>query len=247
MTVQRFFYYAVMSAFILLSCSSEKGADIQQTPRGEETGAESPAEQTALLHDAEYSMKIEPQEGFRNTAFRLSARNFELSNAGIQWMVNGVPVKGAEGMSFTPQQDAPGQRKGDTVQAKAVIDNKEVLSNIVKIKNAPPEFTRIKIMPEVFKPGDTLFVEAAANDADGDEVKIFYKWLKNGEPAGESMQIHSPLKRGDSISVTITPFDGEEYGSQVVFNRKIENLPPMIVEDMKFNFDGKIYTHQVRA
>jgi hypothetical protein len=246
MTVQRFFYYSVMCAFILLSCSSEKGDEIQ-TSRGEETGADSTVEQAARLHDvaADYSITIEPQDGFRSTAFRLSSKNFELSNAVIQWMANGVPVKGAEDILFTPQ-DA-GQVKGDTIQAKVIIDNKEVLSNIVKIKNAPPEFTKIKIMPEVFKPGDTLFVEALANDIDGDEVTISYKWLKNREPAGDSMRSDSPLKRGDSISITVTPFDGEEYGSRVVLDKKIENLPPMIVEDMEFNFDGKIYTHRVRA
>lgn len=248
MNVRRFFYYAVLCAFLLLSCSSEKGEDNKAT-RGEETGAKSPVEQAAPLHNAasDYSIKIEPQDGFRNTAFRLSSKNFELSNARIQWMVNGVPVKGVEGISFTPQHDAPGQRKGDAVRSKAIIDNKEVLSNTVKIKNSLPEFTNIKIMPEVFKPGDSLFVEAVANDLDGDEVKISYKWLKNGEPAGDSMQIHSPLKRGDKVSITVTLFDGEEYGRQVLLEKKIENFPPIIIEDMKFNFDGKIYTHQVRA
>ncbi len=244
MNVQRFFYYAVI-AFILLSCSSEKGEKIQ-TSRGED-GAKSPVEQAAPLHDdkTDYSIKIEPQDGFRNTAFRLSSENFELSNARIQWLMNGIPVKGAEGISFTPQ-DA-GQGKGGTVQAKAIIGSKEALSNIVKIKNAPPEFTKIKIMPEVFKPGDTLFVDAAANDLDGDVVTIAYKWLKNREPAGNSKQIEGTIKRGDRISVTITLFDGEDYGRQVVLEKKIENLPPMIVEDTEFNFDGKIYTHRVRA
>ena len=246
MNKKRFFYYLVMCAFMLISCSSEKGEDIQAT-RGEETGVKSPVEQAAPLHDekADYSIKIEPQDGFANTAFRITSKNFELSNATIQWMASGVPVKGAEAISFTPH-DA-GYGKGDTVQAKAVIDGKVALSDTVKIKNAPPEFTKIKIMPEVFKPGDTLFVEAAAKDADGDDVTISYKWLKNREPAGEGAHIDSPLKRGDRISVTLIPFDGEAYGKQAVLDRKIENLPPMIIEDTDFNFDGKIFTHRVRA
>lgn len=241
----KFFYYAIVCVFLLLSCTSEKGAD-EQARTEAETGVESPselAEKSPLSEAAsDYSIKIEPQDGFVNTAFRLSSKNFELSDASIQWMAGGVTVGDAEDASFTPR-DA-GYGKGDTVQARAVIDGREVLSNIVKLKNAPPEFTKAKLMPGR---GNTLYVDAAVNDADGDETSISYKWLKNGGPAGEGMRIDSPLKRGDRISITLIPFDGEDYGRRVVVDRKIENLPPMIAEDNKFNFNGEVFTHQVMA
>jgi hypothetical protein len=244
MNIRRYISHAVICAFLLLSCSSEKGEEVQIT-QGEGGGAKTQTEEKALLHHADYLIRIDPETGFRNTVFRLSSQNFALTDAAVQWMVNGEPIEGADDISFTPQNTQYG--KGDIVQAKAVIEGREVLSNTAHLKNAPPEFTRVKLMPEVFKVGDTLYVDTSVTDVDGDEVSVSYKWKKNGEPAGEGRRIESPLKRGDRVSVAIMPFDGAEYGRQVILDRKIENLPPMIIEDTVFDFDGKTYTHRVRA
>ena len=138
-------------------------------------------------------------------------------------------------------------KKGDKVQAKATIQGKEILSNTIQIRNSPPVISKVKILPEVFKTGDTLSVDVSASDADGDEVTVSYEWTKNGEPAGNSKRIETPLRRGDKISVRITPFDGETYGRWGVVDREIVNLPPMIIEDTIFNFDGKMYSDQIKA
>jgi hypothetical protein len=143
--------------------------------------------------------------------------------------------------------NSAGTKRGDKVQARAVVQGREILSNIIEIKNSPPEISKVKILPEVFKPGDTLSVEASGSDRDGDEVTISYEWTKNGEPAGNSKQIEVPLKRGDKVDIKITLFDGEAYGRSVILHREIVNLPPMIVEDKKYNFDGKVYTYQINA
>jgi hypothetical protein len=121
------------------------------------------------------------------------------------------------------------------------------MSNIIEIKNAPPVITGVKILPEIFKPGDTLSVEVSGNDADGDEVTIVYEWTKNGEPAGNGKRLEAPVKRGDKISVRIIPFDGEINGQAVILNREIKNMPPMIIEDNKFHFDGKFFSYQIKA
>jgi hypothetical protein len=121
------------------------------------------------------------------------------------------------------------------------------MSNIIEIKNAPPEIKRVKILPEIFKPGDTLSVDVSGNDADGDEVTIIYEWTKNGEPAGNGKRLEVPVTRGDKISVSITPFDGDVNGPAVILKREIGNMPPMIIEDRKFWFDGNIYKHQIKA
>ena len=91
-------------------------------------------------------------------------------------------------------------------------------------------------MPETFKAGDTLYVDVVGSDIDGDEVTILYEWTKNGEPAGTEKQIGVPIKRGDKISIKITPFDGETYGQPVVLRREIGNLPPVIIEDKSIYF-----------
>lgn len=114
-------------------------------------------------------------------------------------------------------------------------------------KNTPPELTKIKIMPEVFKSGDTLYVDVAAADADGDEVNIQYEWTKNKEAAGRDRQIGVPIKRGDKVDIKITPYDGKVYGRSVILHREIANLPPMIIVDKNSRFDGNLFTYQVKA
>lgn len=113
--------------------------------------------------------------------------------------------------------------------------------------NHPPELTRVKLMPEVFKFGDRLYIEAEGSDIDGNEVTIIYEWTINGSPAGNSKVIDAQIKRGDRISVRITPYDGELYGSPVTLKREIGNIPPLISEDKNIIFDGNTYTYQIKA
>jgi hypothetical protein len=138
-------------------------------------------------------------------------------------------------------------QKGDAVQAKAYFDGKEVASNIVSVKNTPPEVTRVKIMPEVFKPGDTLSIDVAGEDADGDPVEMFIEWTRNGELVCKGRCLEGPVKRGDRISVKIIPFDGERYGLPLILNREIGNMPPMLVDDRNIRFDGKTLKYQCIA
>jgi len=124
---------------------------------------------------------------------------------------------------------------------------READTNADQTKNTPPKIKSVYFMPEVFHPGDALRIEAAGADADGDPVTLLYEWRVNGESAGEGSALDVPVRRGDKISVKITPFDGKENGPSVVLDREIVNMPPMIVEDNNFEFDGKTYTYQVKA
>ena len=230
---------------LLFSCSSEKPAEVGSQKPSEAGGGR--VSETSQPHVSttvsSYSLQIVPVNATRNSAIYLIAQGFKPSDAKIEWLVNDK-ITGSPAVS---QLNTAEIKKGDKVQAKATIQGKEVLSNTVQIKNSPPVISKVKILPEVFKPGDTLSVEVSASDADGDEVTISYEWTKNGEPAGNSKRIEAPLRRGDKVDVKITPFDGEVYGRSVILHREIVNLPPMIIEDKKYNFDGKVYSYQVRA
>jgi hypothetical protein len=216
---------------LLISCSSEK------KPGNVTESSEKPAA------GAPYALELTPKEASRKTTLNLIANGFNISDAKIEWMVNGRPVT-----TLAPTQfNGADATKRDSVQARAVVGGREVRSNAVQIMNAPPEITKVKILPEVFKFNDTLSVEVEGNDADGDQVSFLYEWTKNGEPAGKAPSIEATVKRGDRVSVKGTSYDGESYGSSVVLNREIQNLPPMIIENNVFNFDGKIYSYQVKA
>ncbi len=231
--------------FFFLSCSSEKPAEVGSQKPSEAGGggvselSRPPASSVSAL----YSLQIVPTNATRNSTIYLVAHGFNLSDAKIEWVVNGVSAVSPSSHQFKATEN----KKGDEVQAKAIIQDREVTSNIIRIKNAPPEIDNVKILPEVFKPGDALYVDVSGSDIDGDEVTISYEWTKNGELAGNGKRIEAPLRRGDKVSVKITPFDGETYGRSGFLDREIINLPPMIIEDKKFRFDGKIYTYQIKA
>ena len=235
--------------FLLLSaCSSEKPSDTgSQKPLEEGGGGSGGVSETSQAQvpatDGSYSLQIAPTNASRNSTIYLVAQGFKPSDAETDWMVNDRKLNSPA----VSQLNTAEIKKGDTVQAKATIQGKEIFSNTIQIRNSPPVISKVKILPEVFKPGDTLSVEVSASDADGDEVTVSYEWTKNGEPAGNGKRIETPLRRGDKISVKITPFDGEDYGRFGLVDREIINLPPMIIEDNIFNFDGNMYTDQIKA
>jgi hypothetical protein len=192
---------------------------------------------------AEYFLEIGPKEPSRNTILGLTMRGFDLADAKVEWLVNGSPAANPSGMQFKCS-DA---RKGDVIQARAVSRGREVRSNEVRIKNTAPEITRVRFLPEGYKPGERFSVDVAGNDPDGDEVTFLYEWTKNGEPAGKTNKIEGDIKRGDKISLKITAFDGEDYGRPRFLNTGIHNMPPVIVADDKFTFDGRVFTYEVKA
>jgi hypothetical protein len=95
--------------------------------------------------------------------------------------------------------------------------------------------------------GSALGVEAEGIDADGDPVQFEIAWRKNGEPAGAGSRLGAPVKRGDKVDVTITPFDGEDRGKSATISREIRNTPPVIEGQEQFQVNGNVVTFQVRA
>ncbi len=229
--------------FFFLACSSEKPVEVGKQKPSETTGGGVSAPVTTAPVSIDYSLEILPLDASRISTLSLIPRMFDLNKAKIQWLVNGVAVPIAGGSQFKAAET----KRGDKVQARAIIDGKEILSNIVEIKNAPPALTKIKIMPEVFKAGDVLYVDVVGSDPDEDEVTILYDWTKNGESVSKDKQINAAIKRGDKVDIKITPYDGKHYGRSVILHREIRNLPPMIIVDKNSRFDGNLFTYQVRA
>lgn len=231
--------------FFLFSCSGDKpGTSPQVSPERGNAGEPAKEAPPSPSADAAYSLELGPGEATRTSTLYLVPRGFSLADARVEWLVNGSPVAAG-----TPKELSSAElKKGDVVQARARLKNGGVVpSNTVQMKNSPPGVRLVKNLPASIKPGDTLSVEATGGDADGDEVTLSYEWTINGEPAGKTSRLEAKAKRGDNISVKITPFDGEAYGSPVILEREIANIPPIIVEDKKFHFDGKVWTYQVRA
>jgi len=224
---------AIIILLFLVSCSSDKPSEVstQKPPEPSVTGG------------AAYTVQIAPTNASRTTPIYLAPQGFNLSDATIEWLVNGAPVESPKPGQFISSET----KKGDSVQAKAIVQGQEILSNSIQIRNSPPEIAKVRLLPDAAKPGDTLSVEVEGNDADGDDVTFTYEWTKNGEPAGNGQQIEGQLQRGDKIRLTITASDGEETGRPIILQRDIRNMPPAVADNRKFSFDGRVYTFQVSA
>ena len=245
-------FFPFVTGFLLLclfSCSGEK--PLETAPQGPselggrgEAGKAVPNLPPLTANKAVYSLELAPGDASRTSTLFLVPKGFLLSDVKVEWLVNGSPVT-----TQPPNQlKAAELKKGDKVQARATLKSGETISsNTVQIKNSPPDLRTAKIMPEVFKPGDTLSIEATAADIDGDEVTLSYEWTRNGEPAGNSSRMEGQVKRGDKITIKVTPFDGEAYGRSLILQRDVTNMPPMILEDKRFNFDGKVWSYQTKA
>lgn len=153
------------------------------------------------------------------------------------------------GVVETSRVSAPPSDSASAPQTRTVEQKKEkgLPAGAATSKNTLPEISRLKFMPEVFKPGDSLYLEVEAKDADGDPVSVLYEWTKNNEPAGNTEKLAAQIKRGDIISVKVTPFDGKEYGRPVILQREIRNMPPVIIKEKQHSLEKGLFTYQVRA
>jgi len=115
------------------------------------------------------------------------------------------------------------------------------------VRNSPPEIRGVRFVGGDGRPGNTLGVEADGYDADGDAVQFEIAWQKNGQPAGAGNRLAAPVRRGDKIIVTITPFDGKDRGIPATLSREILNTPPAIEGQEQFQVTDNAVTFHVRA
>jgi hypothetical protein len=78
-------------------------------------------------------------------------------------------------------------------------------------------------------------------------VTLVYEWTKNGEPAGNGDVLETDLKRGDKVTVKVTPSDAWSQGNPVILPVTLSNIPPVIDKNGRFNFDGRTCTYQIKA
>ena len=115
------------------------------------------------------------------------------------------------------------------------------------VRNSSPEIRGIQFVGGDGRPGNTLGVEAEGFDADGDPVQFEIVWQKNGQPAGTGNRLTTTVKRGDKVTVTVTPFDGKERGRSATLSREILNTPPAIEGQEQFQVSDNAVTFHVRA
>ncbi len=225
-------YAFLLLAFFLFSvssCEKKEGTGVPpSSPGGTST--------TSVL-------ELYPPEATRESTFSIQSKSLDLSKAKVQWFVNDKMVEGAASSQFRLADI----KKGFTVQAKVFIGDQQIVSNQIMIKNIKPVIANAKIIPSNPKANDTLKADVVGSDRDGDSVTFFYEWSKNGESAGSGETLESPFKRGDKISLKITPYDGEDYGQPITLGTNIYNSPPRSLTGGTEKFEEYVYSYQVKA
>ena len=147
-------------------------------------------------------------------------------------------------------------KKGDVIRvvvsaSNGTAEGSPFLSQPVKILNSPLVIQEVWIEPKVAYVTDRLKANVKSSDPDGESINYRYKWEKNGAVlSGEETAILEPnrFKKGDSITVTITPNNGEASGKPKKSEPVIVlNSPPIITSSPPTTTDGKTYTYRVTA
>ena len=169
-----------------------------------------------------------------------------------QWLKNNEEILG-ENESVLKSETF---KKGDPIRVRVIpSDGKEAgkpfLSDPVRILNSQPVIQEVRIEPMMPYATDDLKVFVKSSDADGDFVNYTYQWEKNGVILSEETKEilgRGQFKKGDSITVSVTPDDSEVVGkikeSESVI---ISNSPPIIVSSPKTSIEGTTYVYQVKA
>lgn len=149
-----------------------------------------------------------------------------------------------------PQQDKKTQAEEIRIKGSGITET-QALSSEEKEKaekkaNMPPGLTKARFQLETTSNTDIIKVIAEGTDREGNPVTFKYEWTKNDESAGETDSIKE-FKRGDKLSVKITPFDGKDYGQPRIITTEIKNTTPRVIEHSEIKFDGNLLTYQVKA
>ena len=147
-------------------------------------------------------------------------------------------------------------RKGDFFRVRVVAgDGKEkgepFLSPAVRMVNSPPVIQEVSLEPSVLHAQDHPKVSVKGEDKDGDSIYYTYQWELNGDPVpeerGEKLE-RAPLKKGDRISVLVTPDDRETLGTPMKSDPvRVVNSPPAIVSSPPTSPEGNLYLYQVQV
>ncbi len=196
-----------------------------------------------------YTIKLMPEDATRNNSITVYVRGANPKNLSYQWLVNKTEVIGANGLVLKYS----GLRKHDEVRVKvSTKESGECLSDPLIIADIPPKIQSARLLPENPRKGDDLHIAIKTFDGDGDDVTVDYEWLINGESVPQQALDANRLngnfiKRGDRVSVKITPSDGETNGLAITLETLVVNSPPVVSDELGTEFDGSLYSAKIKA
>ena len=126
-------------------------------------------------------------------------------------------------------------RAGDKDEARDLTDSgDEPADSATQFINTPPVVESVVITPDAVGTDDVAVANVTATDADGDGVSLSYVWFIDGlvvDDVGAELSGEAYFDKGQSITVSVTPHDGLEFGSALSAEPIIvQNSPPSAPE-----------------
>ncbi|MFQ5842684.1 MAG: Ig domain-containing protein [Thermodesulfobacteriota bacterium] len=203
------------------------------------------------------SIKVTPENPSTDTELRVELKAHDSEGDPVQyqyqWVKNGRDIPGANGQTLTGDHF----RKGNSISIRVApsdgkLQGKEAFSDPIRIFNSIPKVTMISIDPEFPRRNSPLKARVEASDPDGDTIAFSYQWVKNGNVLmGEHSEIlrDSTLRKGDKVTLRVTPYDMEGTGEQVASQEiAILNSAPIITSSPQAQkLKSTLYRYQVVA
>jgi hypothetical protein len=153
------------------------------------------------------------------------------SNADLyQWYVNGAAV--TPGGTFSSLSDTAFVKDDEVYVVVTPFDGTSagvpVSSSILTIDNLAPSAPVVMVTPTDAEPEDDLLctVTTGSTDVDGDAISYVYSWTQNAIGSGITTNTVDAAytDSGDTWVCTVTPFDGDDYGSAGADAQQIVDL-----------------------
>jgi hypothetical protein len=224
-----------------VSCEKEKG-----------TGSASRANSPPVVSAARILPENPTQQSALTASIDAQDPDGDPITYDYQWIKNGADVSAQDNNVLQHSHF----KKGDVIRVRVTPGDgkgkgEPFLSPEVKIRNSPPVIQEVWIEPKVAYASDPLKALVKAEDKDGDFVYYTYQWEKNGVLLSEERgAVLEPgrFKKGDSVTVTITPDDRDILGTPKKSPPLvISNSPPVITSSPPSTLSGGSYMYQVKV
>jgi hypothetical protein len=180
-----------------------------------------------------------------SSSFDLRALYSGDKGVSFSWERDGVLLKDETTPNLSRRKLAKGARITVTVRA-----GKETGSAMVVIGNASPQVISIYFEPAVVYTGVDIIAKPDSIDPDGDDIRYDYQWSINNMDVSDNSPVlkGDKLKKGDKVTLVVTPSDGEEKGTPFKANvATVSNASPFFISTPPENFNALQYSYRASA
>jgi len=153
----------------------------------------------------------------------------ETPTLGYTWDGDGVSLGSGTSLTLDPSTASPGDTITCTATATDGAGDTGSGTAFVTVDNSVPSITSVSISPTSPSTTDTLTCSHSGwSDPDGDSDQSTYAWDVNGTGVGSDTSLTTTLVYGDTITCTVTPYDGTDTGTPGSDSVTITNSSPVV-------------------